>query len=208
MADIAPEAKFMGQVTAQSMHEMQNILAIIHESAGLLGDILKVNAKVDFKHRPKMESTLEHVFSQVHRGKSLLHATSRLAHAPDDDLLESCDLAVYATIGVQLSERMVRLRGGEIAFTAPTQALPARTGALSILMAVHQALNWATSDAAQDKTIGVTMQPGGENHVISIEAPAGSTPDPASLERLCALLGSDRVRCQGQTLHLSFPALA
>ena len=48
MPDIAREAKFMGSVTALSMHEMQNILAIIRESAGLMGDILRVNAKVDF----------------------------------------------------------------------------------------------------------------------------------------------------------------
>lgn len=196
----------MGQVTAQSMHEMQNILAIIHESAGLLGDILKVNAKVDFKHRSKMEGTLDHVFAQVRRGKSLLHATSRLAHAPDEDLLESCDLAVHGPIGVQLSERMVRLRGCEIAFTAPTHALPVRTGALDVLMAVHQGLHWATSGAAQGQTITVVMDTDGLNRVVRIEAPAGSTPDSAALDRLHGLLGPDRVRLQGQTLHLLFPA--
>jgi hypothetical protein len=69
MPEIAQEARFMGAVTALTMHEMQNILAIIRESAGLMGDILKVNARVDFKHRPNMERTLEHISSHVDRGK-------------------------------------------------------------------------------------------------------------------------------------------
>lgn len=208
MPDIAPEAKFMGQVTAQSMHEMQNILAIIHESAGLLGDILKVNAKVDFKHRPKMESTLEHIFAQVRRGKSLLHATSRLAHSPDDDLVESCDLAVQGAISVQLSERMVRLRGGDIAFTAPTESMPVQAGALSVLMAGYQGLQWAAGGISNASHIRVVLETAGANGVMRIEPSPGSTPDPTALDGLHRLLGADRVRLDDKTLRLLFPASA
>jgi len=197
----------MGLITAQSMHEMQNILAIIHESAGLLGDILKVNAKVDFKHRPKMESTLGHIFSQVHRGKSLLHATSRLAHAPDDDLLESCDLAVYSTIGVQLSERMARLRGSEVAFTPPTEAQPVRTGALNVLMSVYHGLYWATSGPTHNQAVAVTVAKAGSDRIVRVTAPAAAAPDVAALDHPRLLLGPDRVVLQGRELNLVFPAL-
>ena len=207
MPNIAPETKFMSQVTAQSMHEMQNILAIIHESAGLLGDILTANAKVNFKHRPKMESTLQHIFTQVHRGKSLLHAISRLAHASDDDLLENCDLAVQALIGVQLSERMVRLCGCKINLQKPKQSMPVRTGALLVLMAIHHSLLWAISNACSDQNIEVDLMTIDSDHVLRVHAPVETRPDPSTLDCMRSLLGPNRVHTQECTLSLYFPAL-
>lgn len=207
MPDLAPETKFMSQVTAQGMHEMQNILAIIHESAGLLGDILAANPKVNFKHRPKMEGTLQHMFTQVHRGKSLLHAVSRLAHASDDDLVESCDLAVHALIGVQLSERMVRLCGCKIIFKEPEHSMPVRVGALLVLMAIHHGLQWATGPACSGQSIEISATSNDADHMLHITAPAESTPDPSTLDCIRSLLGTDRVRIQASTLSLCFPAL-
>ena len=148
MNPVATEAKFMGTVTALSMHEMQNILAIIRESAGLMGDVLKINAQVDFKYRPKMEQTLEHITSQIDRGKKLLEATSRLAHSPDEDLLLSCDLNIYARTVALLSERQVRLKGARVNFTPAATPLPVAVGALMVLMAGYRAVQWEIGRAS------------------------------------------------------------
>ena len=205
MPEIAPEARFMGTVTALTMHEMQNILAIIRESAGLMGDILKVNAKVDFKHRPNMERTLDHIATHVDRGKGLLEATSRLAHSPDDDLLDGCDLAVYARTVALLSERLVRLRGAAVDFTPASSALPVAVGALRVLMAGYRAVQWAVGAGVKDGVVRMNVEAGQEYHVLSLLPPQGAQQDSEGLPVLASLLEEGRVEWDGARLRLFFP---
>lgn len=205
MPEIAQEARFMGSVTALTMHEMQNVLAIIRESAGLMGDILKVNSRVDFKHRPNMERTLENIASHVDRGKNLLEATSRLAHSPDDDMLDGCDLAVYARTVAVLSERLVRLRGAAVIFTPSPSALPVGVGALQVLMAGYRAVQWAVGAGTKDGEVRLDLEAGRDFHVMSVRPPAGITPDPAGVQFLASLLEDGRVEWDGTRLRLLFP---
>lgn len=205
MPEIAPEARFMGTVTALTMHEMQNILAIIRESAGLMGDILKVNARVDFKHRPNMERTLEHIATHVDRGKGLLEATSRLAHSPDEDLLDGCDLAVYARTVALLSERLVRLRGAAVDFTPASSALPVAVGALRVLMAGYRAVQWAVGGGVKDGVVRMNVEAGQEYHVLSLLPPQGVQQDREGLPVLASLLEEGRVEWDGARLRLFFP---
>jgi len=205
MPEIAPEARFMGTVTALTMHEMQNILAIIRESAGLMGDILKVNARVEFKHRPNMERTLEHIATHVDRGKGLLEATSRLAHSPDDDLLDGCDLAVYARTVAQLSERLVRLRGAAVDFTPASSALPVAVGALRILMAGYRAVQWAVGAGVKEGVVRMSVEAGQEYHALSLLPPQGAQQDREGLTVLASLLEEGRVEWDGARLRLFFP---
>lgn len=205
MTEIAKEARFMGTVTAVTMHEMQNILAIIRESAGLMGDILKVNSRLEFKHRPNMERTLEHISAQVDRGKKLLEATSRMAHSPDDDALDGCDLAVYARTAVTLSERPARLKGTAVEFIPPKSALPVAVGALQVLMSVYRAVLVSVPADVKDAVIQVRTEQGAEDHVVKIQPPAGFTPAQEGLEELSALLTRGRVERDGAGLRLIFP---
>lgn len=207
MSPVATEAKFMGAVTALSMHEMQNILAIIRESAGLMGDVLKINAKVDFKHRPKMEQTLEHIATQIDRGKTLLEATSRLAHSPDDELLLSCDLNIYARTVAQLSARWVRLKGATVNFAPAPTPLPVAVGALMVLMAGYRAVQWAVNSQAQGH-VQLDLKAGQTEHALIITPPTCLCPDPALLnpEHISLPGQSARTHWDGTRLTLFFPA--
>jgi hypothetical protein len=206
MPEIAQEARFMGAVTALTMHEMQNILAIIRESAGLMGDILKVNARVDFKHRPNMERTLEHISSHVDRGKGLLEATSRLAHSPDDDMLEGCDLVVYARTVALLSERLVRLKGAAVNFSGPPTVLPVAVGALQVLMTGYKAVQWAVGGGVKDGVVGLDVEKGQDFHVLSVRPPQGISPDLEGVAFLGALLDDGKVEWDGSRLRILLPA--
>lgn len=205
MPDIAPEARFMGSVTALTMHEMQNILAIIRESAGLMGDILKVNARVDFKHRPNMERTLEHITHHVDRGKGLLEATSRLAHSPDDDMLDGCDLGVHARTVALLSERLVRLRGAAVSFSPPTGTLPVAVGALQVLMAGYRAVQWAVGTGVKDGVVRLEVECGPKHHALCVFPPAGAAPDPDGIADLEALIPEGRLDWDGTRLRIRLP---
>ena len=205
MNEIAKEARFMGTVTAVTMHEMQNILAIIRESAGLMGDILKVNSRLDFKHRPNMERTVEHIATQVDRGKKLLEATSRMAHSPDDDVVDGCDLAVYARTAALLSERPARLKGTGVEFIPPGVALPVAVGALPVLMSVYRAVLLSLPPEVRDGVVRLEAKSGQDEHVLTVRPPEGIAPSPEGLEELNALLGKGRAEWDGAAYRLLFP---
>lgn len=206
MPEISKDARFMGVVTAQSMHEMQNIMAIIRESAGLIGDILKVNSKVDFKHKPNMVKTLENITFQVDRGKGLLDATSRLAHTPDADLLECCDLTAFSRTLGQLGDRYVRLKGASLQLSVPTCALPVSVGALQVLMSGYKALQWAVGTGVKDGVLRVDLEGGSDYHILTISPPEGVSPDQDSVPALSAMLEPGRAEWDGRRLRLFFPA--
>jgi hypothetical protein len=205
MPEIPKEARFMGTVTAQTMHEMQNILAIIRESAGLIGDILKVNSRVDFKHKPNMERTLENITFQVDRGKGLLDATSRLAHTPDTDLLEGCDLTAYSKTLAKLADRYVRLKGTALNFNVPSTALPVSMGALQVLMSGYRALQWAVGAGMKDGVMRVDLEGGTDFHILTICPPEGVIPDREGIAALETMLEPGRVEWDGSRLQLFFP---
>ncbi|NLY40906.1 MAG: hypothetical protein GX055_04705 [Desulfovibrionales bacterium] len=208
MSPVATEARFMGKVTAMTMHEMQNILAIIRESAGLMGDILRINAKIDFKHRPNMERTLDHISTQVERGKKLLEATSRLAHSPDDDLLLACDLSIYARTVALLSERQIRLKGAAVHFTPASSPLPVAVGALMVLMSGYHAVQWAVGPGGKNTDIHIGLEPGLTEHGLTITPPPGQDVDPDQLNPDSMNLPGQaaRIDWDGQRLALFFPA--
>ncbi|GAB1410191.1 hypothetical protein MASR1M90_13450 [Desulfovibrionales bacterium] len=210
MSPVATEARFMGKLTAMTMHEMQNILAIIRESAGLMGDILKINAKIDFKHRPNMERTLEHISTQVERGKKLLEATSRLAHSPDDDLLLACDLSIYARTVALLSERHVRLKGAAVHFTPATSPLPVAVGALMVLMSGFHVVQWAVGPGGKNTDIRISLEPGLTEHGLVITPPPGLSLDPGQLNPASMSLPGQTARIcwDDERLILFFPARA
>lgn len=208
MSPVAHEAKFMGAVTALTMHEMQNILAIIRESAGLLGDVLKINAHVDFEHRSKMEQSLEHITSQIQRGKNLLEATSRLAHSPDDDLLLTCDLNIYARTVALLAERLVRLKGASVHFQPAPTALPVSVGALTVLMAGYRAVQWAVGPELLADQVQLSLQKGDQEHGLVIRPPQDSCPDFKLLDTAGLALPTQNIRTHwdDDQLILFFPA--
>lgn len=205
MPEVPQEVRFMGNLTAMTMHEMQNVMAIIREAAGLMGDILKVNARAEFKHRPNMERTVEHITTQVDRGKLLLDATSKLAHSPDEDMLESCDLTVYARTLANLAARMVRLKGGELRFEGATGALPIGVGALKVLMLGYDCLKWAVGDQTSDFVISMHIEHGKDAHALVIVPPAGFKADAGALDAFAAILPEGRLDWDGRTLRIYFP---
>lgn len=205
MPKVPQEVRFMGNLTAMTMHEMQNVMAIIREAAGLMGDILKVNARAEFKHRPNMERTVEHITSQVDRGKLLLDATSKLAHSPDEDMLESCDLTVYARTLANLAARMVRLKGGELRYEGATGALPVGVGALKILMLGYDCLKWAVGDQTSDFVIDMYIESGKDAHALVIVPQKGFQADASLLDTFRAILPEGRVDWDGRILRIFFP---
>ncbi len=204
MSKFSQEIEFMGSTVAHNMHEMQNILAIIHESAGLVEDILRINPDLKFQHRPKVEDTLSHIRSQVQRGKTVLHATSKLGHSIDQPLWETCDLNTYAQIGATLAQRMARLRNAEIVNTLADRPLPVRAGALAVLMQVYLGIDWGVGQQTEKRTLHLRTENGGSEHKVVIQG--GNLPNQAAMDNIQVISSATRVQEEDNCLVLLFPA--
>ena len=75
------EIALWGKITAGITHEMKNVLAIINESSGLIGDIMKAGKKAPVKYQDKIILALEKVSRQVNRGVEISNSLNRYSKA-------------------------------------------------------------------------------------------------------------------------------
>ena len=80
------EIALWGKITAGITHEMKNVLAIINESNGLIGDIMKAGKKAPVKYQDKIILALEKVSRQVNRGVEISNSLNKFAHSTDHTL--------------------------------------------------------------------------------------------------------------------------
>ena len=80
----AKEIAFMGKITAGITHEMNNVLATIKESGGLMEDIFALCRDQQIPHQDKFTRSLTTIKEQVKRGVELSTRLNRFAHSMDD----------------------------------------------------------------------------------------------------------------------------
>jgi len=102
--------RFFGEMSASISHEIKNVLAIIKENAGLLQDMLAMNAKGIPLNPERLNRLAESIDRQVARGDGIVKNMNRFAHSADHPS-ETVD--VHETIGfvVDLAARLIAMKG-------------------------------------------------------------------------------------------------
>lgn len=100
---------FMGKITAGITHEMNNVLAIIRESGGLLEDIMAMKRDGEFEHKDKFSMTLSRIKDQTNRGMEINRHLNKFAHSMDAPVT-SVILKEILEEAVSLNNRFARLK--------------------------------------------------------------------------------------------------
>lgn len=74
---------FIGKIIADFTHEINNHLALIKESAGLISDICKGKKSIDKKEMPYVLESIEAIENQINRSVSFINYFNRFAHRMD-----------------------------------------------------------------------------------------------------------------------------
>lgn len=82
--DTAPA--FFGRVTASVSHEINNVLAIVNEQAGLLEDLLHAVSTERELQPDRLVKASQNIQKQIRRGKQIVQRLNRFAHSIDDPL--------------------------------------------------------------------------------------------------------------------------
>lgn len=103
------EVAFFGKITAGITHELKNVLAIIRESSGLMGDIISISPEAVIKHQEKIRNSIVRIKDQIERGVNLTDRLNRFAHSTDETL-SKIDLQETIEQLVTLAQRFARLK--------------------------------------------------------------------------------------------------
>lgn len=82
---------FFGKVNASISHELKNVMAIISETAGLLGDLSEMARGGTAVDPDMLTSSTESIIEEIQRGFTTIRQMNRFAHSVDTPVL-SVDL--------------------------------------------------------------------------------------------------------------------
>ena len=110
---------FFGRVNASISHELKNVMAIISETAGLLGDLADMAADGTPVSPEMLKNCTGSIVEEIQRGFVVIRQMNRFAHSIDVpcasiDLMEILDLAVHLT--------------GYLSFSGTTEIDPCENG--------------------------------------------------------------------------------
>lgn len=92
---------FFGKVTASTTHELQNVLAIIKENAGLMEDFIQVGPENLPDLLDRITRCLGKIKEQAYRGVDLTSGLNQFAHTTD---------RLYASVNIyQIAKRLIFL---------------------------------------------------------------------------------------------------
>jgi signal transduction histidine kinase len=194
------EVAFFGKITAGITHEINNVLAIIQESSGLMEDILDITENGIFPHKDKFVKSLNRIHGQIQRGIDVSSRLNRFAHS-SDHCPASLDLNEITEQMVLLASRFARLKNVVLESSPSDPPLIIKSDPVSLEMALFESIEILLNIIGSGGKI--TLSPrkiqskcvlgvGYENTVLPKEdfmAKISSTEGWTSLQKTMAFLG-------------------
>lgn len=143
----------VGRLAASATHELQNALAVIRESAGLMQDLVSLCGE-GLPHRDRLCTMLSLIQEQVARGGDLAWNLNRLAHAWEEDGEAARDLGAVLEEFVALARRGCAMRGVELS-QGDGPAVRVNAPGLSLRASLLRAVRCCLGEGLADGTAGV-----------------------------------------------------
>ena len=109
--------RFFGEMSASVSHEIKNVLAIVKENAGLLQDMLAMNAKGIPLDPERLIRLAQSIDRQVARGDGIVKNMNRFAHSADHPS-ETVDVHETIRFVIDLAARLIVMKGRPPQFEA------------------------------------------------------------------------------------------
>lgn len=178
---------FFGAVTASLSHEMNNVMAIVGELSGLLGD-LTAGATPDRPLKPERVSGIAgRVQDQVERGKLLVKRLNRFAHTVDHPVT-AVDVGETMELITAICRRFATLARAELETEFPETELVIENSPFGLMQAVHLCIERSLAAAPEGgNRLTVGFAPTGDGCTISITSDRPAPDDERTAERLAYL---------------------
>ncbi len=125
-SQLADSLAFFGAVSASVSHELNNVISIIDQTAGLIEDMIAGEERGVPISIERLGTASATVRKQTGRGLDIIHKLNRFAHSADLPLVEF-DINGVLTNLVGLTQRLASLKRSELEFK-PSAEAPRITG--------------------------------------------------------------------------------
>ncbi len=116
------KAVFFGKVTASVTHEIQNVLAIIKENAGLMEDFLQMSLTDDLSDiEERLNKCIKSIKNQGYRGVDLTSGLNHFAHTTDNTNI-SVNIFELSKKLISITERLFRQKSVNISIIEPEKS--------------------------------------------------------------------------------------
>ena len=157
--------QFFGAMTASISHEINNVLAIINENAGLLEDFTLMADK-GLPIDPKRLKTLaEKIMTQIRRADTIIKKMNEFAHSVDVPV-KRIDLIDSLKLLVALSKRFASIRGVTLELEHPADSIIITTNDFLLENLLWRCLDFAMDATGEDKTVVMHIDKAGNSAVI------------------------------------------
>jgi C4-dicarboxylate-specific signal transduction histidine kinase len=119
---LAGSLAFFGAVTASVSHELNNVISIIDQTAGLIEDMIAGEERGVPISIERLGTASATVRKQTGRGLDIIHRLNRFAHSADLPLVEF-DVNEVLTNLVELTQRLASLKRADLVLTPFSESL-------------------------------------------------------------------------------------
>ena len=166
----AARAAFLARVTAGATHEIRNVLAIVKESAGLVGDLVSAGGPGRDPDPSKVDWALDRIRLQVARGAELSTALNRVMHGLDEPE-GPVELGPAVEHAVLLARRFARQHECEIEHVPGSGGSPIVVcNGLDLSMALVWLMEWCVDRLPPGSTLEVRSESSEDGPVVQLVA--------------------------------------
>jgi C4-dicarboxylate-specific signal transduction histidine kinase len=163
----AKEIGFMGKVTASLSHEIKNTLAIINESVGLMGDLLRKDAPDDWPQYSRLTKLMGSIEEQVQRSADIVKRLNQFAHSMDKSLVD-LDLNETVRQTVILAQRFATLRRVNLEAKLDSKPLHLQSDPFRLLYVIFGFIERAINCSPREAEVTVKTDRSGEMCQVTV----------------------------------------
>jgi signal transduction histidine kinase len=209
------ELAFFGAVTASISHELNNAIAIIEQTAGLLEDLIAAGDSDEDVPKSQLQKIVDRIGNQTKRGATIVRRLNAFAHSVDDAVTE-LELHELIRDVMALANRMAERRRTElVARPDPSNGrVVISANRFRVQEALYLSIQKSVSGLPDGSRIEIDTKADGATAWISVESElSDSSPelDLSYLETLMDQLGGELESQVGNdqlAIRLTFPSTA
>lgn len=169
---------FFGSITASFSHEINNVMTIINELAGLMDDLLRVGQQGHPPQIERLSGISERIGTQVKRGEAMIKRLNRFAHTLDETV-KTIDMRNLLEDLIALSERLLTLRRTRLETRFPEETILLVSNPFLLQQAIFSCIELLLDASHDNQLLRLILekQDGGARITIAGEEPIVKTDD-------------------------------
>ncbi len=161
------ELAFFGTITASVSHELNNVLSIINEYAGLLDDLISADNKGIPIENGKIKKIALNIAEQINREQKIIKLLNRFAHRVDTPIIQFNLIDLVQDI-IRLSQRFASLKKVSLEYTPSQESISITNNPFGVQHAIFSCLNLALDFSNTDDIITTLLDEEDSQVIINI----------------------------------------